>query len=77
MVETNYLLSLAEVVKLKMPIGSHRIKVSVNGIEDQEKTFELNRKLYIAARYFRDPMPDLNIPKGVMIEISDHPFIYD
>ncbi|MGH7449812.1 MAG: hypothetical protein ACRENG_00550 [bacterium] len=76
-VETNYVLSLAEIIKLEMPEGRHQIKVVVNDSEEQETTFELDCKLYIGVRYFRDAVPDLNISRGVMIEVSDSPYMYD
>jgi hypothetical protein len=76
-VETNYALSLAEIIKLEMPEGRHQIKAVVNGSEERKTTFDLDGKLYIGVRYFREAVPAFNISKGVMIDVSDNPYMYD
>jgi hypothetical protein len=76
-VETNYVLSLAEIIKLEVSEGRHQIKAVVNGSDEKKTTFDLDGKLYIGVRYFRDAVPALNISKGVVINVSDSPYMYD
>lgn len=76
-VTTNYVWSLAEIIKLKRPMGTHQVKVVVNGSEQGESTFELDRPLFIHVRYYSKPIPELSIPKGVLVEVSEQRPMYD
>lgn len=75
-VTTNHVLSLAEIIKLKRPAGKHSIKITVNG-RKEESIFMLDCKLFIHVRYYSEAIPGLNIPKGVVINISKYPPLYD
>lgn len=76
-VTTNAVLGLAEIIKLELPVGEHHIKVVVNDTEEGETSFELVCKLYIGVRYFRDAIPERNIPQGVRIAVTDSPYLYE
>lgn len=76
-VTTNPVLSLAEIIELKRPAGVHRIRVVVNGSKAGEKTFSLDQKLYIQVRFYPEAIPDLNIPEGVSIYVSEIQPMYD
>lgn len=76
-VTTNPVLGLAEIINLEKPVGEHHIKVVVNDAEERETNFVLDCKLYVGIRYSRDAIPEPNISKGVRIEITDSPYIYE
>ncbi len=76
-ITTDYVWSLAEIVKLKRPMGTHHIKIVVNGSEEEKRTFELDRLLFIHVRYYPEAIPDLSIPRGVVIEVSEIRPMYD
>lgn len=76
-VSTDYLWSLAEVVVLKAPEGKRRLRVVVNGSEEGKAQFNLDKKLYIGVRYYKEPIPSLEIPEGIVMDVSEEEFIYD
>lgn len=69
-VKTNHILGLAELIELQWPEGMHSIKVTVNGLENAAKTFDLNRPLFVLVGYYTDHIPAAEISAGVHIEIS-------
>jgi hypothetical protein len=58
-------------------VGEHHIKVVVNDAEERETSFVLDCKLFVGIRYSRDAIPELNIPQGVRIEVSESPYVYE
>ncbi len=76
-VTTDDVWSLAEVLKLQRPEGTHHIRAVVNGSEEGAASFELDRELFIHVRYYREALPSHGIPEGVVIEIREHRPVYD
>lgn len=76
-ITTDDVWSLAEIIELERPEGSHQIKVVVNENEEGERSFELDDMLYIHVRYYREPLPRSNIPQGVKIDFNDQSPMYD
>ncbi len=76
-ITTDYVWSLAEIIELERPEGTHQIKVVVNENEEAERSFVLDDKLYIYVRYYHKLLPRLNIPQGVKIDFTNRPPMYD
>lgn len=76
-ITTDYIWSLAEIIELERPEGTHHINVVVNGNEEGKRSFELDDMLYIHVRYYHEPLPDSNISEGIKIDFNTEPPMYD
>jgi hypothetical protein len=76
-VTTDYVWSLAKIIELERPQGSHRVTVVVNETHRASATVTLDRPLYLGVRFYPEPLPRLSIDEGVVIDVTDQRFVYD